>query len=332
MVNIFKRNDISTAIVLVVMSFIMRLKYILHPPKVETIEGFQEGFFFQWKGLYNFYIAHPSLYIGLSTILFIVFAVYFNFIINREKIFARKSFIPGFAIILYSSFLPSFSIFSTVFIANVFIFLAFANVLSAYNIYSPQKIFFNAGLFLGFATLFYFPSILLFILFILLILMIRSFKWQEFLAYIFGVITPFYIGALYLFLIGKWHSYTKHLYFRMHFPTKIIATPIFITLSIITGIMLVYGLFLVNQFQNKNTTGVRKKWNCIGFYFVFASIVGLFSVRFPSLTWLMAVTPFSIILSQSLQNNKEKFNTFTFYFLLILLFSIQWIMQLKYIL
>ena len=288
----------------------MRLKYILHPPKVETIEGFQEGFFFQWKGLYNFYIAHPSLYIGLSTILFIVFAVYFNFIINREKIFARKSFIPGFAIILYSSFLPSFSIFSTVFIANVFIFLAFANVLSAYNIYSPQKIFFNAGLFLGFATLFYFPSILLFILFILLILMIRSFKWQEFLAY----------------------NYTKHLYFRMHFPTKIIATPIFITLSIITVIMLVYGLFLVNQFQNKNTTGVRKKWNCIGFYFVFASIVGLFSVRFPSLTWLMAVTPFSIILSQSLQNNKEKFNTFTFYFLLILLFSIQWIMQLKYIL
>jgi len=56
----------------------MRLAYILHPPKVEMIEGFQQGFFFQWKGLATFYTAHPSLYIGLSTILFIVFAVYFH--------------------------------------------------------------------------------------------------------------------------------------------------------------------------------------------------------------------------------------------------------------
>jgi hypothetical protein len=310
----------------------MRLAYILHPPKVEMIEGFQQGFFFQWKGLATFYTAHPSLYIGLSTILFIVFAVYFNFIINREKLFARKSFIPGIAFMLYSSFLPSHCIFSTVFIANIFIFLAFAHVLSAYNLNAPQKIFFNAGIFLGLAILFYFPCILMFILFILLMLMVRPFKWQEFLAYIFGVITPFYIGALFLFLLGKWNNYKKNLDFRMHFPTKIISTPIFSALCIITVIMLVYGLFLVNQSQSKNTTGVRKKWNCVGFYFVFASIVGLFSVTFPSLTWLMAITPFSIVLSQSLQNNKEKFNTFTFYFLLIMLFSIQWIMQLKYIL
>jgi hypothetical protein len=310
----------------------MRLKYILHPPKVETIEGFQQGFFFQWKGLLNFYNAHPSLYVGLSTIFFIVFAVFFNFIINREKIFARKSFIPGFAFMLYSSFLPSQCIFSTVFIANGLIFLAFANVLSTYNITSPQKIFFNAGLFLGLATLFYFPAILLFILFIILILMVRPFKWQEFFAYLLGVTTPFYTVGMLLFLLGSWKKYTKHLYFRIHLPLKIISTPIFISLSVVSILMLVYGLFLVNQSQGKNTTGVRKRWNCIGFYFVFASMVGLFSATFPALTWLVAVTPFSIVLSQSLQNIKEKFNIFTFYFLLFMLFSIQWLMQLKFIL
>lgn len=302
----------------------------MHPPKISTIEGFQQGFLFQWKGLVDFYNASPSLYIGLSTIPFIAFAVYFNFIINREKIFTRKSFIPGFAFMLYSSFLPSLTIFSTVFVANAFLFLAFANILGTYNTMAPQKTFFNAGLFLGLATLFYFPSVILFILFIILILIVRPFKLQEIIAYLVGTLTPFYFVGTILFLLGKWKTYTSHLFYRIHLPLKTISTPIFIALSVMSILMLVYGLFLVNQSQGRNTTGVRKKWNCIGFYFVFASIAGLFSVVFPSMTWLIAVTPFSIVLSQSLQNHKEKFNIFTFYFLLIMLFAIQWLMQLKY--
>lgn len=312
------------------MSFIMRLKYILHPPKLETIEGFHQGFLFQWKGLFNFFTTHPNLYVGLSVIVSIAFAVYFNFVINREKIFARKTYIPAFAFMLYSSFLPSLAIFSTVFIANAFIFIAFANILGSYNATSPQKTFFNTGLFLGLATLFYFPAIILFILFVILILIVRPFKLQELFAYIFGVITPFYFVGIILFLQGKWKSYTQHLFYHIHLPLKTISTPIFIALSIISIMMLVYGLFLVNQSQGKNTTGVRKKWNCIGFYVFFTAISGLFSTIFPALTWLIFATPFSIVLAQSLQNNKEKFNTFTFYFLLIMLFTIQWWMQLKF--
>lgn len=51
----------------------------------------------------------------------------------------------------------------------------------------------------------------------------------------------------------------------------------------------------------------------------------IISTQFPSSYFILALTPFSILLSQSFQNRKEKWNIFTFFFLMISVLSMQWV-------
>jgi hypothetical protein len=95
--------------------------------------------------------------------------------------------------------------------------------------------------------------------------------------------------------------------------------------SVVSISLFLYGAFLINQTGEQNSMAVRKKWNALFFYSLFALFVGLFSPIFPSYTWIVTITPFSILLSQAFQHKQEKFNNFTFFIFIIILLFTQWI-------
>ena len=99
-----------------------------------------------------------------------------------------------------------------------------------------------------------------------------------------------------------------------------------VILTVVSISMLVYGLFLVNQAGIKNAISVRKKWNGVVLYLFFACLIGVFSKVFPGVPWILTIAPISIILSQTFLNNKEKYNTFTFYFLIMVVILVQWVL------
>ena len=119
MVGIFKRNDALAFASLLVLHLVLKIKVILHPPEIANLEKFYQGFFFQWKWLKQFYIASPGIYIFLSSILFFLFILYVNVIVNEERLFNRKSYVPALSLVLFSAFIPELCLFSTIFIANL---------------------------------------------------------------------------------------------------------------------------------------------------------------------------------------------------------------------
>jgi hypothetical protein len=325
-ISIFKRNDIGPFIALCIISVILHWRGIVHPPAISSIEYFHRGFLFEYKWLLAFYGHWASLCMIFACLLQFIFAIYFNYVLNRERLFARKTYLPALSFILLSSWMSSFSILSMPVVANFLLFIAFAKSLSLYHLPNARKSCFEIGLLVSLASVFYFPAVGFIILFLLLIILLRPFQLQEFIAYLLGILLVYYLAAGLLFVFGNLSSTTHHLFFHFSLPLKIASPKITIISSIVSILLFMYGAFLINNTGEQNSMAVRKKWNAVFFYCVFGLIAGIFSQIFPSYTWILTITPFSILLSQAFQHRTEKYNNFTLYFLMAVLLFTQWVL------
>ena len=146
------------------------------------------------------------------------------------------------------------------------------------------------------------------------------------MAYFLGVLTPVYLSLALIYLSGHWYDLHTIVFLNLTPPIKTMALIPLVMLTVVSTSMLVYGLYLVNQAGIKNAISVRKKWNGVVLYLFFACVIGIFSNVFPGVPWILTMAPISIILSQTFLNNKEKYNTFTFYFLIIVVILVQWVL------
>lgn len=326
MLSIFRQNTITSAFALLLVSILAKVNAIMNPPNPATLGEFNRGVFFEWKWLNTLYTQHPTVYMLLSVLAITGFAFQLNKVVNREKLFARKSYLPGLMFVLMTSLLPVFNFFSLEAIANFFIFSAFIKMSTLAGISRPRRAVFDIGLLLGLASLFYFPTVFIFLFIPFLILLFRPFLVQEFLAYFLGLITPWYLTIAWLFISGKWAKASASPYFHIHLPVQLTPLPIFISMTLFSVILGFYALYLLNKQGSRNPMQVRKKWNMMTIYIVLAMMLGSFSVYFPSTSWIIALTPFCILLSLALQNNSEKSNSFTLLSIVILLIVVQWIL------
>jgi len=323
--GVFKQNTVSTAIALVFVTFIMKNNAILHPPTLKDLGDFHKGVFFQWDWMYAWYKSSPNVYVFMSSCVILGVALYINYVINREKMFQRKSYLTALMFVLMTSMLPSLNVLSFAAIANIFIFMAVAKALTLQNATSSRKAVFDIGLWVSMAVLFYFPAILFLLALFIFILVFRPIILQEIMAYLLGLLTPIYFSLALLFLSGKWPVYAKNLYLHINLPLQLVTLPVFILMTVSSISLLIYGIYIGNNLSAKNPIAVKKKWGAIHVYIVFGLIAGCFSSIFPSTPWIIAITPFSILLCNTFHNNIEKYNIFTFYFLLAVLITVQWL-------
>lgn len=326
MLSIFRQNTISSAVAMLLVSILAKIHSILHPPDIESLGEFYRGALFSWYGLKSFFIHHPKMYMLLSVLITIAFGFYLNYLVNREKLFARKSYIPGLVFVLMTSLLPVFDFFSFQTIANYFILSSFFKLGSLGGISRPRRAVFDIGLMLGLASAFYFPTILLLLFIPFLLLLFRPFLLQEFLAYLLGFLAPWYLGFAWLFIAGHFPKSLSKIYLHADLPLQLVKLQVFVSITLFSVIAGFYSLYLLNKYASRNSVQVRKKWNMITIYAVLAMIVGGFSVYFPSTPWIVALTPFCILLSQALHNNREKSNNFTLLTMIILLIVVQWLL------
>ncbi|MBL7766183.1 MAG: hypothetical protein JNJ58_08830 [Chitinophagaceae bacterium] len=326
MLSLFKRNDIAPVIALVVIALLIRIPLLIHPPYIESLQGFHKGFLFSWPFLKSFYTSAPTVYMLLSLVLHLCFAFYINAAVDSEKLFPRKSFIPALAYILYTALIPSLSIFSMVFVSSVLIFRAFALTLRLHSVSKPRNTCFNIGLLLGLSVVFYFPSILLLLPFFLFLIWMRPFVLQEFIAYLIGFLTTAYLSLGFLYVLSDWQKSMAGLYWGIYLPIRISSPIEFIMMTLLSVILLIYSLYQMNQSGSAMQVLTRRKWNAVVVLFFFSAILGIFFPVFPGFPWLMSMPAFCILLSQAMQTKREKMNTFTFYFLIAAVLALSWLL------
>jgi len=325
LLQVFKRNNISAYVALLLIAVLCKLKYVLHPELVRADNAAFEALFFNMNRLKMFFHLHPTLYVLISLLLQFAFAVYLNAVVNRQKLYPHKNYFTALSFILITSFLPVFNFLSVAFIANLFVLISFSSVLGLSNTALPRKACFNIGLLLAIAVFFYFPAILFVLLFILFIWLLRPFVLQELLAYLLGFATPFYFALALLYLNGNLKPALSQLQLHLRLPLRHSQTLPLAVFAIVGILYLLYSLSVSYKSSFKNAMIVKKKWRFITAYLFFGLVAGSFSGIFPQTYFILALTPFSILLSQSFHNRNEKLNIFTLFFLIISALSVQWI-------
>ncbi len=327
MLVLFKRNDILGFGVLVFVAFVLRLNYFIYPPAIAELGDFYTNTFGRFNWLSNFYTASPRFYIFGSTIFWLAFSVFFKEILVNEKLVSQRNFIGAIAFFVITSALPPFIIFSVAALAACCLFIAFSIVLGTPYNKPARSRYFVVGFFVGLATALYWPAFIAFLALLFILLSIRIFVAQELLALVFGMLFPVYlIVALHYVFSGNLLSFGT-LALPLSLP---VALQYKVGMVVFAGLLIFltfYGLYISRNKIVDNKIQIIKKWNGVVLFLIASLLIGLSASIFPSNTLIFFLIPFSIILSSALVNNNTKYNTFTFYFVLISVLALQWVLR-----
>jgi hypothetical protein len=171
--------------------------------------------------LYELYIkganGFPWLHPTIAILLLAGQSILLNFILNKNEILVKKSFLPAlFYCLLLSCCKPMLHFYPLLF-ANLFILLALNKICSSYRADEAFSDMFDAGFFIAIASLFYFPSIIIFPLIWVGMIVIRPFIWREWVISFLGLLLP------YLFTFTYYYWYDKLnllLYDKIFFPSS----------------------------------------------------------------------------------------------------------------
>ena len=139
----------------------------------------------------------------LAILLLVVQAVVLNNIIIRHQLFYRSNYLPSVMYVVIMSSCPSLLSLHPVLFANLFLIIALSRVL---NIYRQENIFsqvFDAGFFIGIASLFYFPAIVFFPFVFVSLIVLRPFTWREWVIPGLGLLSPYFFVFVYYYWFDK---------------------------------------------------------------------------------------------------------------------------------
>jgi Family of unknown function (DUF6427) len=141
-----------------------------------------------------------------------------NLVFNESEILERKTFLPALFYFVFMSNNESMLVFHPAMIANIFIILSIHSMYNAYRKTVAFSQLFDAGMLLSVASVFYFPSIILFPVLIFGLIVFRAYNWREWLITLFGALVPYCFVLTYCFwndsLLAYWHD--KLAYFVYH--------------------------------------------------------------------------------------------------------------------
>lgn len=327
MLLLFKRNDLLGLIILVFVAFVLRLAFFVNPPDVAELGNFYTTTFGRYNWLHSFYENVPRFFIFLSTLYWILFSVLFKYVLVNEKLVHRRDFTPAIAFLVMSSALPPFIIFSVAGMAASLLFIAFGVAAgTAYNRPARSR-YFLVGFFVGLATCLYWPAGIAFLALFFMLLSIRMFVVQELLALFLGVLFPLYlVYTVHYIFTGQFFD-VQNLALSFQLPVGLSYRWATLVFSVALILLTFYGLYISRDKIVENKIQILKKWNGVVLFLIAGMLIGVTASSFPGNPFIFMLIPFSIILSSALINNLKKYNTFTFYFVLIVVLALQWVLR-----
>lgn len=269
-ISFFKTNHIAVYFYLLLYAFLLRGAFLFHPAMV-PIPGnsFAGRFLYHNIPLQSWSAVFPQL---ADILLIITEAIFFNFILTINGLFDRHTFVPAMVFITFSSIFPQWVAYDVATIASVFILLSLYNLFRLADKDLSRNNIFYTSLYIGIASLFYFPATL-FIAIILIGLLTRSYILRDFLLIVIGFILPFYFIGIWFYYQGDLDNYINILLsvFRTKYTLFYISTPelIFLAFAIILSIA---GFFVWFSSSEYKVIKQRRLMNLFIFYFIISAL------------------------------------------------------------
>ncbi|MGP8216178.1 MAG: DUF6427 family protein [Bacteroidia bacterium] len=236
---------------------------------------------------------------GFGIILLLTQAFIWNSFINNNALLKQSSYFPAFFFIILASCRTSLICLYPALFASLFLVLAMRRLAASYKKEKALSEVFDAGLFIGIASIFYLPLVVFILFLFIAILVIRSLVWREWIAAVIGFILPFGFALAYnyLFLSAEnfWHNIflAAHSNYRMHWS---FTWEEWLMLIAITGTCIASLWLFINKLPD-NVVKAQKIWTLM-LWFVFFALVSVFiSPQRDARSLVIVALPVSFIFS-----------------------------------
>ena len=270
---------------------LLKLPIFLHPKiaQPQQIDGFLYKALLNWlqpigKNL-------PVIYAVIAFCLLYFQAVYFNKLVNDQRIMQRPNYLTGMSYLLITSLFMEWNVLSSPLIISSLLIWVWSKMSGLHNNQNPKSALFNIGIAIGVCTFFYFPSLAFAALIIFGLALTRPFKLAEWVLALSGIITPYYFLLAIVFLTDKWKGYK--------FPGFAVTYPVFnqsqwayaaIIIVLLTSII---GIFYIQQNFRRQLIQARKSWNLTFLYLLVAVFVPFVNASHTFEYWILCAVPLS---------------------------------------
>lgn len=199
MLTFFRTNQVFYSVLLIFYILLLRFSVFWAPFKWEASgHGILSEIVYGWVSSQGF------LAQVLAILLVLVQAFLINLIAINNRLANEVNLFPGLFYIWVSSCIPDFLYLSPVLMGVTFFLVAVKELFETYKNPACADRLFNAGLWMGVASLFYFPFFF-FLLFLMVGLStLRAFNLQEMLMILIGMFLPYLFTGFYYFWIGQY--------------------------------------------------------------------------------------------------------------------------------
>jgi hypothetical protein len=270
--------------------------FILPKPEISNTENAFPLFLYAFQT-----IRFSRVFLVVASLLMVVLQAFFlTSVINRQGVLRDNSHLPALLYVVLMSCFPEQLSFNPLLFANFFIIIYLNSLFNFYR--SDTAVFevFDAGLFIGLASLFYWPCLLLFPLTLTALFILRPFEWREWMVSFIGVALPFlFFGTiLFWFDMLSVNSIIAILepFYKVQFSTAYNGTYI-----ILTAILAVIALASLWRFSRDLNTfaklRTRKFLAIIVWFFLFGVVSYLMASKRTMIGLSFLAVPLSVIIS-----------------------------------
>lgn len=260
MVGFFRDRNSFHVVALVFIAILGRLAYLLHPPAIsyQAGSGLLPGWLNNWYagGGSNGFSALMALLIHISC------ALYANTVIMSQRMFPKNSFMVALSMLLLSALAPEANLLTAPLLLLPLLIFIYKQCTLLYSSSFPRTTIYNIGLATGIGIILYHPFVVFIIAIMGAVVTMRTFRVQEWLLLLLGLVSPYYIYLSWQFLNGNWHPQEQIPLFR--FSVQHISKDVYNLIA--GGIMLIWtitGIYCWKANLRRMLIQPRKNWRIL---------------------------------------------------------------------
>ncbi len=314
MLSLFSRNLFINVIILAVFAIALHVKLFVTPvvtpvdlPLLDAADTLLNS---------NSYV--QSI---ITIVLILTQALLISRYITIHRLSRALSLIPGAVFVLFTYSVLEPDNFNTILLANLFFVLSIGSLFKIYKKYQPISALFNAGFYLGVASLIYFPYFIFLIALVIGLYNLRNFNLKEFLQIFFGLMSVLFLSGVFAFYQDKLDIW-KAIFTESFSIPDFDFSNIYLWIKPILLIVTVLVILSVN-----NTLRKKKKYDAIRkieltYSLCLLGLLSIFMVQDINLHHLMIMSVPISILGGMVLEQKEYYYVKEFLFLLLIGFFI----------
>jgi hypothetical protein len=317
MINIFRTYNPLNALWLAIVLFVLRIGYVVNAPA--NIEfTFVEPFARSLIPVSYEHVFSTGVNIFLAAALVFAQALWLNYLINKNNLLSKPSFLPALMYVVVSGLFTPFLVLSAPLICNFLVLWMVFRLVDLYKSDAAKSTAYDVGMIVAVGTLIYLPFIYLFLLLWVALVLFRPFNWREWVSGVIGYATIFFFLAVIYYLNDQWDQfYSIWLPLGTKFPNSIHIQNYCYLLLI--PVVIILGLCFITLRQNffKSYVSVRKSFQLLFCGFLIAGASFYVKQQFNLNHFLLCAVPAAVFFAYYFLYAGRRWFYETLFFLLL---------------